>query len=302
MALDRPIDLLATLRPFVRGQGDRTIRLRPSQAWWTLRTGAGAATVVIRMLPDRLLAEAVGPGGDAALDRVPDLVGATPGRPSPADVPAPPTTAGRVVMGLARAHPGVRIPRSRAVMDALVPAILEQKVTGDEARRVWHAIVRELGEDAPGEAGAGLRVTPDPRRLAALPYHAFHPFGLERRRADLIRSLAARADWVEGLADLPPTAASEALLAIPGIGPWTAAEVAVRAFGDPDAVSVGDVHLPSMVAYTLAGEPRADDARMLELLEPWGGHRALVMRLIELGGRRAPRYGPRMPSRAIGGI
>jgi 3-methyladenine DNA glycosylase/8-oxoguanine DNA glycosylase len=302
MALDDPIDLVATLRPLVRGQGDRTIRLRPSQAWWTLRTGDGPATVVIRMEPARLVAEAVGPGARTALTRVPDLVGATHGSPAPSDLDARPSAAGRIVTALARRHPGVRIPRTRSVMDALVPAILEQKITGEEARRVWHAMVRELGEDAPGEAGAGLRLTPDPRRLAALPYHAFHPFGLERRRAELIRSLAARADWVEGLADRPPAEAAAALQAIPGIGPWTVAEVAVRAWGDADAVSVGDVHLPSMVAFTLAGEPRADDARMLHLLEPWRGRRAIVMRLIELGGRRPPRYGPRVPSRAIGGL
>jgi endonuclease III len=297
--LDHPIDLVATLRPLVRGQGDRTIRVRPGQAWWTVRTAEGPATAVIRLLPDRLLAETFGPGAFEALERIPDLVGARPGAATPRDLPS---GGHRLVDALARAHPGVRIARSRAVMDALIPAILEQKITGDEARRAWQGLVRGLGEDAPGAAGAGLRVTPAPARLAALPYHAFHPYGIERRRADLIRFLAARAAWVEGLAALPSAEASAALQAIPGIGPWTAAEVAVRAFGDIDAVSVGDFHLPTMVAYALAGEPRGDDARMLQLLEPYRGHRALVMRLLELGGPRPPRRGQRMPTRAIEGI
>jgi 3-methyladenine DNA glycosylase/8-oxoguanine DNA glycosylase len=88
-------------------------------------------------------------------------------------------------------------------------------------------------------------------------------------------------------------AAAARLRAYPGIGPWTAAEVTLRALGDPDAVSVGDFHLPNVVAFALAGEPRGDDARMLELLEPWRGHRARVVRLLEAGGIEAPKYGPR---------
>jgi 3-methyladenine DNA glycosylase/8-oxoguanine DNA glycosylase len=299
LPLERPLDLVATLRPLVRGQGDRTIRLRPGQAWWTVRAAGGPATVVIRLLPDRLLAESFGPGAVAALERVPDLVGAASDAASPRDLP---TGGHRLVSALARRHPGVRIARSRAVMDALVPAILEQKITGDEARRAWQGIVRGLGEDAPGAAGAGLRVAPAPERLAELPYHAYHPYGIERRRAELIRMLAGRAEWVEGLADRSPAEASAALQSVPGIGPWTAAEVAVRAFGDVDAVSVGDFHLPTMVAYALAGESRADDARMLELLEPYRGQRAIVMRLLELGGPRPARRGQRMPTRAIEGI
>ncbi|MFP5341804.1 MAG: DNA-3-methyladenine glycosylase family protein [Candidatus Limnocylindria bacterium] len=299
LPLDRPIDLVATLRPLVRGQGDRSIRLRPGAAWWTVRVAGGPATVVIRTTGDRLRADTFGPGAVEALERVPGLVGALPGAASPADLPA---GVHRLVDSLARTRPGLRISRSRAVLDALVPAILEQKVTGEEARRAWQGLVRALGEDAPGEAGAGLRLAPPPGRLAELPYHAYRPFGIERRRAELIRAVATRADALEALAERSPAEASAALQAIPGIGPWTAAEVAVRAFGDADAVSVGDFHLPNLVAWALAGEPRADDARMLELLEPYRGRRAIVLRLLESAGRHAPRHGPRLAPRAIGGI
>ena len=86
---------------------------------------------------------------------------------------------------------------------------------------------------------------------------------------------------------------------MPGIGPWTTAEVAVRAWGDPDAVSVGDFHLKNLVAFALAGEPRGSDERMLELLAPYAGRRALVVRILELGGPRPPRYGPRLSPRDI---
>jgi 3-methyladenine DNA glycosylase/8-oxoguanine DNA glycosylase len=92
------------------------------------------------------------------------------------------------------------------------------------------------------------------------------------------------------------------LRAFPGIGPWTAAEVGMRAFGDPDAVSVGDFHIPNMVAWALAGEPRGTDERMLELLEPYRGQRGRVIRLLELAMFEAPRYGPRLAPRRIDGI
>jgi 3-methyladenine DNA glycosylase/8-oxoguanine DNA glycosylase len=89
------------------------------------------------------------------------------------------------------------------------------------------------------------------------------------------------------------------LCATPGIGPWTVAETTRLAHGDPDAVSVGDYHIPNLVAWALAGEPRADDARMLELLEPYRGQRGRVQRLLEASGIRAPRYGPRLAPRRI---
>ena len=92
------------------------------------------------------------------------------------------------------------------------------------------------------------------------------------------------------------------LRSLPGIGAWTAAEVVRCAFGDPDAVSVGDFHIPNTVAWALAGEPRADDARMLELLEPYRGQRGRVQRLLEVGGIVAPRYGPRLAPRSIAAI
>ena len=145
------------------------------------------------------------------------------------------------------------------------------------------------GEPAPGPAEWRLRLPPAPATLAALPYFAYHPFGVEQRRAELIRRVAARAAWFEEIIDMPLEQAYARLRSVPGIGPWTAAEVGVRALGDEDAVSVGDFHLPHLVSFALAGEPRGSDARMLELLEPYRGQRARVVRLLEMSGLQAPR-------------
>jgi len=75
--------------------------------------------------------------------------------------------------------------------------------------------------------------------------------------------------------------------------------VALVALGDADAVPLDDYHLPHMVAWALAGEPRGTDVRMLELLEPYAGHRDRMLRLLLAAGIEAPRFGPRMPLRSI---
>ena len=286
------LDLHRTLAPLSRGPGDPTIRMSPGRVIRATRTIDGPATIALVHEGDQLRADAWGPGAERALAEVPLVLDL--GR-APSPIPA----GHPLVARLARTRPGIRVPRSGAVLESLIPAILEQKVTGQEARRAWLGLVRAHGEPAPGPAEWRLRVGPAATTLAALPYYAYHPFGVERRRADLIRRVAARASWFEAIVDLPLPDAYARLQAVPGIGPWTAAEVGVRVLGDEDAVSVGDFHLPNLVAFALAGEPRGDDARMLELLEPYRGSRARVIRLLELSGIRAPRYGPRLAIRGI---
>lgn len=290
-SLDGPLDLVRTLAPLGRGPGDRTLRLGPGRAWRATRTPDGPASMALVLAGDELRAEAWGPGADHALAGVPALVGL--------DTDLPPLNGHPTIARLAGRYPGVRIPRTGAVLESLVPAILEQKVIGEEARRALFALVRFHGEPAPGPPELGLRLLPEPATLAALPYYAYHPYGVERRRADLIRLVCARAARFEQIVDLPLAEAYSRLTCVPGIGPWTAGEVGARALGDMDAVSVGDFHLPSLVSFALAGEPRATDARMLELLEPWRGQRARVVRLLELSGIRVPRYGPRLSFRRI---
>jgi 3-methyladenine DNA glycosylase/8-oxoguanine DNA glycosylase len=302
--LDGPLDLRRTLSIHLRGRGDPALRFEVSgSAWRTTRTPEGAVTLFIEATGGRVRGRAWGPGSAWALERLGDLVGADddPG----ALVPQHPAVAD----ALRRAR-GVRVGRTSAVVESLVPAILEQKVTGDEARRAYRGLLHAYGEAAPGPSG--LRLPPPPATLAALPYHAFHPLGVERRRAELIRAVAREAARLERVclaaAGPPggprgePAPVYTALRAFPGIGPWTAAEVGIRALGDPDAVSVGDFHLPNLVCWALAGEPRGSDERMLELLEPYRGQRGRVARLLELSGLRAPRYGPRLEGRSIAGM
>jgi 3-methyladenine DNA glycosylase/8-oxoguanine DNA glycosylase len=290
--LRAPLDLAASLSPLAHGRGDTTIRLSRQEAWLAFRTPTGPATLQLSHEGGFVRARSWGPGAGDALEGARRLIGED-------DRPEAFVAHHPVLRRLQRTHPGLRLPSSGRVLHALIPSVIEQKITGTEAFRAYAALLRVHGEPAPGPLPA-LRLPPAPDRLASLPYHAFHPLGVERRRAEVIRRAAARAAWLEAAAD--SAEATQRLTSFAGIGAWTAAEVVRSAFGDPDAVSVGDYHVPNMVAWALAGEARADDARMLELLEPYRGQRGRVQRYLEVGRLVAPRYGPRMAPRRIAAI
>jgi 3-methyladenine DNA glycosylase/8-oxoguanine DNA glycosylase len=286
----QPLDVALTMRALSHGPFDPTLRIEHGRVRRATRTPCGPATLELEPRGDNIYARAFGAGAEWALDAVPDLLGFDDDGPGFAPVHP-------VVRELHRRRPGLRLGRSGAVLEAMVPAIVEQRVQSTEAARSWVRLVRRFGAPAPGPFG--LRLPPAPERLAQLPYFAFHPCGIERRRADTVRRAAAAATRLERAAALPLEPATRLLLAIPGVGPWTAAEVARVALGDRDAVSVGDWNLPHLVAWALAGERRADDARMLELLEPFRPHRARVVRLLTMSGLHPPRRAPRAALRSF---
>ncbi len=205
-------------------------------------------------------------------------------------------TAHHAVVGeLVLRYPGLRVGRTGRLFEALVPAVLEQKVVGKEAHRAWRFLLGRYGTAAPGPAPAGMRVIPPPSTWARIPSWDWHLAGVEGVRTRTIIAAANVASRLEQVPDLDPAEADRRLRALPGIGPWTSAEIRQRAAGDADAVSVGDYHLPRAVGWTLAGRI-TDDAGMLELLAPYAGHRHRVARLIEVGGRLPPRRDPACPS------
>ncbi len=237
-----------------------------------------------------MTAEAWGPGAGWALDTLPQLLGAD-------DTPETFVAHHRLLSELHRRHRGLRIGRTGLVFEALPRSILAQKVTGVEASRSWRRLVSTYGEPAPGPGA--LKLGPPPELLAALAYEDFHPLGVERKRAEVVIRVARHAKRMEEAAAMPIDDAYRRLMAVRGIGIWTASLVLGEALGDPDAVPVGDYHVPNTVTWALAREPRGTDERMLELLEPYRGHRHRVVRLLHLGGIGAPKYGPRNALRDI---
>lgn len=282
----RPLDLALTLATI---GGSASLRLSPGEAWRATLTPDGPATAHLIQSSDGVVdVEAWGPGASWAAGHAGALCGQE--DDDSGFVPRHPLLA-----QVHKRNPGLRLAKTSAVFEALVPAVLGQKVTGVESRRSYQRLVDALGEPAPGPVK--LTVPPAARVLARTPYWRWHGFGIERRRAEVIIGAARSAARLEATLSMDMAAAYLRLQAFPGVGPWTAALVAAAALGDPDAVPVGDYNLPHSVGYALEGTPRSTDQRMLELLEPYRGHRARVIRLIAVAGIGAPRFGPRLPLR-----
>ncbi|MCO5998714.1 DNA-3-methyladenine glycosylase family protein [Actinoallomurus rhizosphaericola] len=280
-----PVDVRLTLAPHRRGTGDPAFAVTPDGAVWRASTTPdGPGTLRLLARGDAIEAEAWGPGAARLLDGVPDLLGA-------ADDPASFRPEHEVLRRAALRLRHFRIGRTGNVFEALVPAVLEQKVVGKEAWRAWRYLVRRFGEPAPGPLD--LWAPPPPRAWVVIPSWEWHKSGIEAVRARTIIGAARVASRLEGDDTLE---LDRRLRSLTGVGVWTSAEVRQRALGDADAVSVGDYHIPGMVGWALSGR-KVDDAGMLELLTPYAGHRYRVTRLLELSGASPPRRGPRMPVR-----
>jgi len=283
-----PINLKQTLRPLSRGTYDPTLRWIGAELWRTLRTPAGDATVHLAQR-DGIVATAWGPGAEHALAGIPELCGE-------GDDWSDLDVSGNTFLAESfRRAPGLRLLRTNAVFEALLPAILEQKVTGIEARRAWRYLIVKYGAAAPGPAPEGMRVFPAPDTWKRIPSWEWHRAGVGPQRSETAVRAASVASSLERTLTLGRggTVVAQKLRSLPGIGVWTAAETTQRSHGDPDSPSVGDYHLPAVVGWALIGKP-VDDDGMLELLAPWAGHRQRVMRLIEVSGFRKPSFGPRM--------
>ncbi|CAN5301910.1 3-methyladenine DNA glycosylase [soil metagenome] len=321
-APSRPLDLRQTVGPLLRGSGDPTMRFTPTGFWRTMRTPTGPATLHVEGHQSSIAAAAWGAGAEWVLDALPELLGSADDW-SGLDLSGVPPLA-----EVRRRHRGLWLTKTSLVFESLVPTILEQKVTTVEARRAWRYLLARFGEVPPGPAPEGMRVQPGARGWALVPSWEWHRAGVGPDRSRAIVAAAAVADGLdrlatgvrgagvarelqdgrgggggavsrEGSGQLRPHMQADALgivlerlQSLRGVGPWTAAETSQRSHGHPDAVSVGDFHLAAHVGWVLIGTP-VDDDGMLELLEPWRGHRQRIVRLILASGIAKPRFGPR---------
>ena len=292
-----PTDLWQTIGPLRRGPGDPTFRRgADGAAWRATRTGSGVATVrYAQVARDALRVDAWGPGAAEAVEEAPVVLG---------DGDDPSGFEPRIAL-LDEAHrrnPGLRMLRTRRVLEALVPAILEQKVITLQAHDSWRSLVHRFGEDAPGPgvpvAGGEhrrLKVAPSPDQWARVPSWEWHRAGVDPRRSRTIVTAVRHAARLEEASTMTPADAAARLQVMVGVGVWTAAEVAQRAFGDADALAVGDYHLSDYLGHALWGRDMTDD-EMLEAMTPWAGHRQRVVRLLGASGVAGkPKRGPRMP-------
>lgn len=284
-----PLDLRLVLSPLRRGPADPTFRMTAAGEFWrATRTPEGPGTLRVTARGDRVRAEAWGPGAEWLLAGLPALLGAD-------DDPDAFVPHHRLLAATRHRRPGLRLLRTGLVMESLIPSILEQKVTTDEAYRAWRLLLRRYGTPAPGPtAPLGLHVMPDARTWAMIPSWEWHKAGVDTKRSSTILRAVRVAGRLEEASSMPFPEAKARLELIPGIGPWTSAETLQRSNGAPDAVTVGDYHLPGIVGHALADNRHATDEEMLTLLTPYEGQRHRATRLILLSGRIPERRGPRM--------
>ncbi|MET9498545.1 DNA-3-methyladenine glycosylase 2 family protein [Streptomyces sp. NPDC006552] len=286
-----PLHLGLTLAPLRRGPADPTFRTTPDGAVWRAsRTPQGPATLRLTERSGTVRAQAWGPGADWFLDHLPALLGE-------ADDPSLFAPRHRLLAESARRRVGLRLTRTGLVLENLIPSILEQKITTDEAYRAWRLLLHRHGEPAPGPAGGQdlrMRVMPDARAWTLIPSWEWHRAGVDNKRASTIIRAARVAPRMEEAARMEPPAARARLELVAGIGPWTSAETIQRTNGAPDEVTTGDLHLPHTVGHALAGNRDATDEEMLELLAPYAGQRHRAARLILLSGAAPARRQPKM--------
>ncbi|WP_168581936.1 DNA-3-methyladenine glycosylase family protein [Gephyromycinifex aptenodytis] len=290
------VDVRLTLKVMRRGAGDPTW-LEPGDGTLIKGWQTPCGPVAVQLLAPaahpgmQLTARAWGPGRQWILDRLPEVLGAQ-------DDPSGFAPLHPVVAQAARRFEAWRVPKTGLVLEALVPSIIEQLVTGVEAFGAYRRLVRRYGAPAPGPWGErGLRVAPQAQEWARIPSWGWLEAGVDARRAETACGAVARAGRVQECADLPLPQARARLLALRGVGRWTVAEVAHVALGDADAVSFGDYHVAADMGWALTGRP-VDDDQLEVLLRPYAPHRYRVQRLLELAGHRRPRRGPRATIRS----
>ncbi len=288
-----PCAVGTTLSILRKGSRDPTFRVDPDGTVWRgVRTPEGPASLRITARPadGEVRATAWGPGAEWVLDSVPAMLGAE-------DDPTGFDPAHPVLADAHRRRPHWRVCRTGRVMEALVPAIIEQKVTGQEALAGFRLLVLRFGEPAPGAGrDRGLWVQPSPATVRLVPSWEWLRMSIDPARSRAVLAACQVAPALERTVGLPPEEVDRRLRSLPGVGVWTSAEVRFRAHGDADAVSFGDYHIAKNVGWALTGTP-VDDDGLRTLLEPYRPHRYRVQRLVELAGLRRPRHGPRMAPR-----
>ncbi len=293
LVVDRPYELVSTLRPLADGGGDPTWVFGDDRIVRAMWSPEGAVTVSVTQVGRALESHAVGPGAEWITERLEAFLGLCDDDRDfdPSIHP--------LVNRIHAAGPGRLFGRSLVVWDVVVPIVLGQRVTTEEARRSWRSVVYRYGHAAPGSSE--VRLPPLASTIAALGDHHWHTLGVERKRADAIRGLLGVVSSIEAAvgdpcASVDPERATNLrriVESVPGAGQWTSTALAISLLGDPDVVLLGDLHVPNIVCHGLAGEERGDDDRMLELLAPFRPHRGRVARMIKSSATKPPRRGPK---------
>ncbi len=220
--------------------------------WRAAWTPEGPSTLRIQAIPalGAVELEAWGSGAEWMLEQAPDMLGAADAT-ALSFAPSDPR-----VRKLWMRHRNWRVARTGLVMEALLAAVIEQKVTGQEAWLGWRRLLNGFGPPAPGPGAArGMRCPPPAEALTHIASWQWLRCSIDGARSQAIVRAARVASALEHTLDLAGDQVEARLTSLPGIGVWTAAETRQRAHGDCDAVSFGDYHVADHIGWALTGKP-----------------------------------------------
>jgi hypothetical protein len=181
----QPRDLSAMIGVLSRGGGDPAYRRgADGQIWLTGLGPQGSVSMRLRPAAGVITAQFWGEGAQWAADHLEDLLG---GHDDPAGfVPVHPI----IERQWRRYRDTLRVPRSLLTWQIAVAAVLEQRVTGVEARGAWRGLVSEHGSPAPGPVPGRMRIPPDPARVLRVPSWDWRRYGVDRQRIATVREVA----------------------------------------------------------------------------------------------------------------
>ncbi len=180
-----------------------------------------------------------------------------------------------LLAGMIRRRPGLRVPGAFDSFELAVRAVLGQQVSVRGASTLAGRLAERFGEPIETPWPCLNRIAPTAEQLASTGVSALAKIGIPHSRAETLRALAravVRRD-VDLAPGTDPAAASEALMALPGIGPWTAQYIAMRAMRSPDAFPASDLGLVKASGLKTARLLERESERW----RPWRAYAAMAL-------------------------
>ncbi len=184
--------------------------------------------------------------------------------------------ADQAMAGLVEQFYGLHLPHTASVFEALVLAVLGQQISTNVARIIRTLLIETFGPSAEFD-GETYYAFPRPASIWASSPAELHTMKLTQRKSEYVHGLAGSAldpeMGLECLEELTDREIVEKLVALRGVGMWTAQWVLIRAVGRPDALPLGDLALRRVVSHLFMDGEDVNDAKVEEIAQRWSPYR-----------------------------
>ena len=184
--------------------------------------------------------------------------------------------ADQAMAGLVEQFYGLHLPHTASVFEALVLAVLGQQISTSVARIIRTLLIETFGPSAEFD-GETYYAFPRPASIWASSPAELHTMKLTQRKSEYVHGLAGSAldpeMGLERLEELTDREIVEKLVALRGVGMWTAQWALIRAVGRPDALPLGDLALRRVVSRLFMDGEDVNDAKVEEIAQRWSPYR-----------------------------